>query len=120
MWLWETLRDFFVVPIYHSRVNRNAKPCSGSARPSAEGENQPENIPSEFVVSLDETGRKVPLIGKAEVARQLLEARVRTEAVPDGVEILRVVPGCAARPRGETPPHSSLSHKLLVLQLVIQ
>ena len=62
------------------------------------GENQPENIPSEFVVSLDETGRKVPLIGKAEVARQLLEARVRTEAVPDGVEILSVVPGSAARP----------------------
>ncbi len=86
MWSWETLRDFFVVPIYH----------------------------------LDETGRKVPLIGKAEVARQLLEARVRTEAVPDGVEILRAVPGSAARPRGETPPHSPLSHKLLVLQFVIQ
>ncbi len=57
MWSWETLRDFFGVPIYH----------------------------------LDETGRKVPLIGKAEVARQLLEARVRTKAVPDGVEILRAV-----------------------------
>ena len=95
-------------------------PAQAPPGPSAEGENQPENIPSEFVVSLDETGRKVPLIGKAEVARQLLEARVRTEAVPDGVEILRVVPGCAARPRGETPSHSSLSHKLLVLQFVIQ
>jgi|SRR5436190_5760236 len=95
-------------------------PAQAPPGPSAEGENQPENIPSEFVVSLDETGRKVPLIGKAEVARQLLEARVRTEAVPDGVEILRAVPGSAARPRRETPPHSSLTHKLLVLQLVIQ
>src|SRR2546429_6618077 len=99
MWLWETLRDFFVVPIYHSRVNRNAKPCSGSARPSAEEENQPEYIPSEFVASPDETGRKVPLMGKPEEARQLLEARARTEAVPDEVEMLRVAPGCAARPR---------------------